>query len=384
MEYKKLGKTDLKISKLGFGCMRFRAEDGSSDMMSANKPIDKDYTIRLLHKAIEEGVNYFDTAYVYHGGKSETLLGEAFRDGKRNKIQIATKLPAWLAKTPEDFDKLLDEQLKRLETDYLDVYLVHALSGRAWDKAYALGITDFLDKIKKQGKVKAVGFSFHDEYDAYKTILDAYNWDVSQIQLNYLDENYQAGIKGMQDAAKKDIGIIVMEPLKGGKLAINQPVDVMKLWDKYPANRTPADWALRWVWDKEEVACVLSGMHSFEELDQNLVTASTSSINTLTHQEIETYKKVKDIYRKRSKVSCTACGYCMPCPVGVEIPTNFKLYNDVFMFDDNFFAPGVYKTLKSEQKASACIACGKCEEICPQQIKVSEVMKDVTETFEKK
>jgi len=363
---------------LGFGCMRFpMATTNPAALFDPATLILEDEALDMIDYAIGQGVNYFDTAYVYHGGKSEILLGKAIKK-HREKVMLATKLPTWLVQRPSDFDRFLDEQLRKLDTDYLDFYLLHGLGRPIWGKMKELGVLNFMDAIQKDGRVRYPGFSFHDDVRIFKEIVDAYNWTLCQIQYNYFDENFQAGREGLEYAASKDIGVVIMEPLRGGKLTDRIPPEVQSVWDSADKKRTPAEWALRWVWNHAQVSTALSGMSSMAQLKENIRIAEAATPDSLTSDEIERIGRVTEIYRKMLKVNCTSCAYCMPCPAGVNIPMNFSLYNDTFMFKDAEIAVMLYNHMLSpEQKASNCVECQECEEKCPQQINVSEELKHV-------
>ena len=382
MQYRKLGRSGKEASIIGFGCMRFPLLDQSNnkaDVFDPSKPIDEEQTINMIHYALDHGVNYFDTAYPYHGGASEALLGKAL-DGKRNEVMIATKLPIWITEKAADFDKILDEQLNKLRTDYVDFYLLHGLNRPFWQKAKDLGALDFLDRVMADGRVRQVGFSFHDDVKIFKEIVDSYPWSMCQIQYNYFDENYQAGKEGLEYAASKGLGVVIMEPLRGGKLAEGIPEEVKALWDSFPVKRTPAEWALRWVWNHPQVSIVLSGMSSMEQLKENVSIASAANVESLTPDELDLISRVNHTYKKMLKIDCTGCAYCMPCPNGVNLPLNFSLYNDTFMFKDHELAIMIYNNfLSPEQRASSCAECAECEEHCPQQIQVREELKKVHE-----
>lgn len=384
MLYRKFGKTNEMVSVLGFGCMRLPVLDG----VVTN--IDDEKAIAMLRHAIDEGVNYVDTAYPYHSdvpgrsGASEPFVARALKDGYRERVKIATKLPSWLIKTREDMDKYLNEQLERLETDHIDFYLVHALNSGTWATLTELGIGEFLDSALKDGRIKHAGFSFHDELDLFKEIVDYYDWSFCQIQYNYLDEYYQAGLEGLEYAANKGLGIAIMEPLRGGKLARDIPEAVQAVFDRSEVRRTPAEWALRWVWNHPDTAVLLSGMSRMDNVTQNLATANEAIANSLTERELETIDEVKVVFR-RTKVNCTGCNYCMPCPVGVDIPRQFTYYNDYYFLDNqnqkNALKTAYAEKVKPEEQASACVECGSCEENCPQNIAIPEELKQVAELF---
>jgi hypothetical protein len=351
--------------------------ESTMDFFERQKVIDEEETLKMIDYAIEQGINYFDSAYVYHGGKSEVLLGKGIENRRENVI-IATKSPLRTIETRDDFDRILDEQLDRLDTDYVDFYLLHGIDRQSWYKGKELGALGFLDKIQKDGRAKYVGFSFHDDVRIFKEIIDAYDWTMCQIQYNYFDENYQAGKEGLWYAASKDIGVVIMEPLRGGRLTQKIPTEVEQIWDSAEQQRTPAEWGLCWVWNHPEVTLVLSGMSTMAQLKENIRIAEKVYPNSLSPQEAETISKVADTYRRMLKVDCTGCAYCMPCPNGVNIPVIFSLYNDYFMFKDLERCRLMYNwRMAPEQKASNCEQCGECEEKCPQQIEIMERLKGV-------
>jgi len=369
MQYRKFGKTDINVSALGFGCMRFACkEDGS---------INEEEAIKQLRTAIDKGVNYLDTAYVYHDGKSEVVLGKALKDGFREKVYIADKLPTWNAHVYEDFDKLLNEQLARLGVEYIDFYLIHALNKESFKKVKDLGIYKFIEKALEDGRIKHIGFSFHDNYETFKTIVDDYKWEFCQIQLNYMDEFNQAGLKGLQYASGKGLGVVIMEPLLGGKLANIPPEPIKELWNLSLKKRTPAEWALTWLWDKPEVTLILSGMNSMQQLNENIDTASNITANSLSEEDKEIISKVRTKYNELTKVSCTGCKYCIDCPKGIDIPNIFALYNEASMYNALTNCSNRYtNSIKKENNASACIECKKCEKICPQGLTITQYLKD--------
>jgi predicted aldo/keto reductase-like oxidoreductase len=380
MLYRKLGKSGREVSILGFGCMRLPIKNGSqsaADILDPAKGIDEEKAIQLIHYAMDQGVNYFDTAYPYHNGKSEPLLGKALQ-GHRKKIMIATKLPAWLVKGEDDFDKFLHEQLQRLNTSYLDFYLLHGLGRQTWSRMKELGALRFLDRILSDGRARYVGFSFHDDIRIFKEIVDGYDWALGQIQYNYLDRDYQAGREGLEYASSRGMGVVIMEPLRGGGLADKIPGELQALWESAPEKRSPAEWALRWVWTHPEVSTVLSGMNAMAQLKENIKVASEAKPNSLSAQELALIDRVTDTYKKMLKIDCTACAYCMPCPQGVNIPQNFRLYNELAMFQDPEITFARYnRFLTPEQRAGNCAECGECEERCPQHIKIMDELKKV-------
>jgi len=379
MLYRKFGKTNEQVSLLGFGCMRLPLKPGG---VMANIHVEE--STKLIRYAIDEGVNYIDTAYPYHGtgmgsaGQSEPVVGRILRDGYREKVKLATKLPSWLVQSRQDMDKFLDEQLRRLETDHIDFYLVHALNKSLWKNVQNHGVAGFLEQAIADGRIKYAGFSYHDEPENFNAIADGFDWSFCQIQYNYMDEEFQAGRKGLEYAAKKGLGITIMEPLRGGKLAKNVPESVQTAFDRAEKQRKPADWALSWIWNHPEVSLLISGMNSMEQVKENIQAACSATEGSFTQADVQVIEKVKNIYRQRIKVDCTACGYCMPCPSGVDIPGCFGYFNNHHMFgkEEN------YRFLKPGQRASACTECGACEEHCPQCLPIPELLKEVRAVFE--
>lgn len=374
MLYRNYGKTNEKVSILGFGLMRLPLSDGK---------IDRSKSSELLDYAISRGLNYLDTAYPYHNGESEEFLGEYLKSRNiREKVFIATKLPSFLIKTRDDFEKYFNEQMKKLQLDYVDFYLVHALNKEYFENVKSLGVFEFLDSLKAQGKIKHVGFSFHDKLEVFKEIVDSYPWEFCQIQYNILDANYQAGEEGLKYATDRGLGLAVMEPLRGGRLASNVPKDIKELWDSAEVKRTPAQWAFKYLWNNENVDVVLSGMNDFDQIKDNIDTAETTDANSLSHSEIELIEKVKEKYISKIKVNCTACRYCMPCPMGVNIPKAFDYLNNASLFDDlSTFKENYIKSLKDKESPVNCIKCGKCETICPQHIEIRKSLEETISVF---
>jgi len=376
MQYRQFGKLNIAISALGFGLMRLPAIDND------NSKIDEAEAIRMIRYAIDNGVNYIDTAWPYHGGNSEIVAGKALKDGYREKTFLATKLPTWLINEKEDMDKYLNEQLKKLQTDYIDFYLLHALDKSKWENMKRVDALSWAEKKKQEGKIRHIGFSFHDEYPVFQEIVDYYDkWDFCQIQYNYIDIDVQAGEKGLKYAASKGLGVVIMEPIRGGRLA-NPPKAVQDIWDTAKVKRTPAEWALQWLWNQPEVSVVLSGMSTFEQLKENIESAKRSGINTLTKEELEIVNKVRNKYKELSPIACTGCNYCMPCPNGVNIPRNFGLYNEAHMYNTYEANRRDYENL-GDAKASSCIECGTCESVCPQHLTIIEYLKEVADYFER-
>ena len=375
MQYR-LDKYGNRLSTLGFGCMRFQRKQGKIDIPLAEKQI---------MQAFEGGVNYYDTAYIYPG--SEAAIGEIFeRNGIREKIHIATKLPHYLVKSRETIDKIFNEELKRLRTDYVDYYLMHMLTNvAAWDRMKELGILDWLEEKKKSGAIRQVGFSYHGGTDEFCALVDAYDWDFCQIQYNYLDEHSQAGRRGLQYAYQKGLPVIIMEPLRGGKLVNQLPEEAKKLFRQHPSGQTPAQWAFRWLWDQKEVTVVLSGMNTEEMVAENLKTASDTRIGEMGEQEQQLLSQAVSAINAKLKVGCTGCGYCMPCPKGVDIPGTFAAYNR--RYQEGWF-PALREyfmctTLrKKSAAASNCVGCGKCEQHCPQGIEIRNHLQDAKKVLE--
>ncbi len=379
MNYRTMGKTGDSISVLGFGCMRFPQQNGR---------IDVNRTERQILTAIEHGVNYFDTAFVYNAGRSESILGDILAKGSRNRVRIATKLPPFMANSDKDMNFVLNSQLKKLRTDHIDYYLLHAMNDfGGWERLKRLGIREFVEKAKKDGRIINFGFSYHGDKEDFKAIIDDYDWDMCQIQYNYIDENFQAGREGLEYAASKGIGVSIMEPLRGGSLVKKMPSEIQRIWDSASEKRTPADWAFRWLWDQPGITTVLSGMNEESQIEENISLAGKIQPNMLTDEELSLYEKVRTEYYRLMKVGCTGCGYCMPCPAGVDIPFCFSYYNARHFFKAkmarwqyNAFAGGVMSGKPS--LASLCMQCGKCEKACPQHLPIREKLKEVAADME--
>jgi predicted aldo/keto reductase-like oxidoreductase len=379
MLYRKVQKTGDQLSVLGFGYMRLPTKKGGG--------IDEERAIRQLRYAIDNGINYVDTAPAYHFGKSEKVLARALAGGYREKVRIATKLPPWSVHSRMDMDRILDSQLATLKTNHIDYYLLHSLSKGNWERMKTLGVCEFLTKAKKDGRIKNAGFSFHGDTAGLKEIIDAYNWEFCQIQYNYLDENNQAGTEGLVYAAEKQLAVMIMEPIRGGNLAGQIPDEIKKIWNESPVRRSPAEWALRWVWNHPEVTVVLSGMNDEIHIDENLRVASEAHPNSISSSELAIIARVRDTYQQLMKVSCTGCGYCMPCPAGVDIPGCFSLYNAHHLFPHDRSAKFHYLgrhggLLSGVSYAGLCKNCGKCEKICPQHLPIPSRLREVSKEME--
>ncbi len=367
---RKIKKLGIEVSAFGVGCMRF-----PMTTVDGVEVVDESISTPAIRYAIDNGVNYMDTAYVYSNQKNETALGHALRDGYREKVYVATKLPTWACNTREDMDRILDESLSRLETDYIDFYLVHALNKDSWQKMYDLGVLDFMDKAKASGKIRYACFSFHDNYETFKTILEAYDWDMCQIQFNFMDVENQAGLKGLKLAGERGVPVVIMEGLLGGKLA-NVPDNVQALYDSWPEKRSPVEWAFRWLCNFPEVATVLSGVTNLEMTKNNLEIFDRCETGIMREEELALIDKVREAYLSRTKIGCTGCRYCMPCPNEVDIPGIFSTWNDLSLYGQNLAGNRRYAKKLSEGKgADKCIECGACEGVCPQQLSIIESLK---------
>ncbi len=375
MQYRQLVKGAPPVSLLGFGCMRFKTNKNN---------IDKELAISLMHKAYLSGVNYFDTAYIYHQGKSETILGEFISQYDiRDKVYIADKLPCYLVLKPSQIESYFKTQLERLNTNYIDYYLMHTLdSFKTWQRLKDLGIIEFINKKKKTKEIHHIGFSFHGKCEDFIKILEDYPWDFTQIQFNYLDEYNQAGIEGLKKAAELNIGIVVMEPLRGGALGNKAPEEVNKMFSEYIIKKPAAFWGLRYVMNYKEVSCVLSGMNELEHVKENINVASITLENSMTNEEMELIEKAKALYNKLLKVPCTNCNYCMPCPYGVDIPQTFSDYNMKYFNPTSMISRALYVARSSgfhgERKSGgdSCVGCRKCLKTCPQNINIPMKLKE--------
>lgn len=377
MLYRNVPKNGDRLSILGFGAMRLPVDE-TTGQIKEQKAID------LMRRAIDNGVNYLDTAWPYHGGQSEVIVGKALKAGYRDKVKIATKLPSWAITSREHMDEILNSQLEKLGIKTIDYYLLHGLEGDSWDRLKKLGVIEFLETAKADGRIGNIGFSFHGSKEDFIRIIDEYDWVFCQIQYNFLDTGNQAGTAGLEYAAQKDVAVMIMEPLRGGK--ISKPVAppaVQALWDQADTRCTPAEWALRWVWNHPEVTVVLSGMNTDKQLDENLTLAGDSKANTFSSSELTLVEKVADTYRELMPIGCTGCQYCMPCPAGVNIPSCFEVYNTAKMFGETQQRAQFIYALRNggvrgnKTYASLCVECGECMEHCPQHIEIPERLKEV-------
>lgn len=371
MQYHKFGKDDIQVSALGFGAMRLPLK--SADPGDIDLPL----VIEMIRLAVDNGVNYIDTAYGYHNGKSETAVGQALRDGYRVKVRLATKLPYWAVNTPEDMDRIFAEQLARLETGKIDYYLLHALSKTAWDKLKGFNVLDWARTLKNAGQIGSLGFSFHDGPDVFKQIVDEHDWDFCQIQYNYMDTENQAGTQGLEYAASKNIPVVVMEPLRGGSLA-NPPENICQIFQRSGITRSPAEWGLLWAWSQPGVSIVLSGMSNLQQVKDNLTIAENADFHKLSEAELKVISEVKKAYMDSKAINCTQCGYCMPCTYGVNIPANFAVYNEAERYN-NYNSPKwqYVNRLKDEERASACTGCQRCLLKCPQKLEIPDLLEKV-------
>jgi predicted aldo/keto reductase-like oxidoreductase len=360
MVYREFGKTGLRVSRFGLGCMRF--------------PPDEAEAVRMVRRAIERGVNYLDTAYVY--GNSETITGKALQDGYRDRVVLATKSPIWNIASHADFEKYLDRELARLGTDHIDVYLLHNLNTDNWNKVRRYDGLTFLDKMAAKGKILHKGFSLHNTLAAFREIIDAFDWEMTQIQLNILDEENQAGVEGLRYAAARGIPVVIMEPLRGGFLAGDAPPAVAALIDAFPERRSLMEWCFRWLYDMPEVSVVLSGTSTMAQLEENIDIFADAAPNVMTAAERGLLRQIREAFESSPSVACTGCAYCLPCPAGVAIPDIFKLYNsyqlvkpnpvDIFMYRNVHMAEGT--------AADSCTGCGACQDLCPQGLAAPELL----------
>jgi uncharacterized protein len=388
MQYRTMPKSDEKLSVLGYGCMRLPSKGrGGSSLIS---PIDTEEAVKQIKYAIDNGVNYLDTAYPYHRGLSESFLGDhILKDGYREKVYIATKLPCFMISKKEKIEEIFNKQIKKLKVDYIDYYLLHSLDGASWDKMRSLDIIAFMDKIKAEGKIRHMGFSFHGKHEDFIRIVDGYDWDFAQVQYNIIDENFQAGIRGIEYAHKKGLGIITMETLRGGALVGNMPKEIQAIYDEASVKKSAVEWAFRWVYNNPAVTLVLSGMNDIDHIKENIEVADDAMPNGLSDEEISIVDRARDKYLELMQVGCTGCGYCMPCPAGIDIPGAFKHLNNYHMFGKaqpliyHMAYAGIMTDDGKSHFTSTCIDCGQCEEACPQHIEVRKEFKKVQRYLER-
>ncbi|MBQ8555666.1 MAG: aldo/keto reductase [Clostridia bacterium] len=360
---------DRESSMLGFGCMRFPT--------TPEGKIDEAEAIRMIRHAIDNGVKYIDTAYPYHGGESEVVVGKALKDGYREKVILTTKLPVWNVKKHEDMMALLDEQLEKLQTDHVDFYILHAMNNERMDLMQKLDYKKFYAEAMAQGKVLYPGFSFHDDAQAFLRILGDWDqWGMCQVQMNILDDENQATLEGIREAGRRGVGVVIMEPLRGGLLA-NPPVDVKAVYEAYPDKRSPVEWAFRYLYAMPEIKTILSGMSTWEQVTDNLRIFDLDGQPTLTQEEADLFKSVKATYMARTKTRCTGCRYCQPCPMGVQIPRIFQGYDGAMLRADSSFKDGYARIIKDEADASRCVKCRKCERACPQHLPIVDFLQEI-------
>ncbi len=385
MLYRPFGRTGERVSVLGFGCMRLPVIDGCRDR------IDVPQATEMLYYALDHGVNYVDTAWAYHGasfdapGSSEVFLGDALAGGYRDKVLVATKLPPSQVKAREDMDAILAGQLERLRTDHVDCYLLHGLDANMWARMHELGALEFLETAKTDGRIRYAGFSFHDDLSVFTPIVDAYDWDFCQIQYNYMDTEFQAGSAGLAYAAERGLGIVIMEPLKGGRLSAPVPAPIQALLDEAGDTRGATEWALRFIWDDPRVSVVLSGMSTMEQVAENVDIASRAEAESLGPGGATLIDRLREAFQARTPVDCTGCRYCMPCPEGINIPMVLGFVNDAALFDALEAEQGGYDIMVMQGqtgRASACVECGQCEDACPQHLEIIKEMAGASRLFD--
>jgi len=369
MRYRKMGSLGWDVSSLGFGAMRLPKRRFNRVLA------DKKASISIIRHAIDLGINYIDTAWLYHLGNGEKIVGEALKGGYREKVKLVTKLPMFLVNKEDDFDGYLSKQLNRLGVDHLDAYLFHALNKGTFEKLKRFNFIRKMEKARDRGLLSHIGFSFHDTYPVFKQIIDCYNWDIAQIQYNYMDTCFQAKTEGLEYAYSRDIAVVIMEPLRGGRL-VNPPAEALEVMNSAKNKKSPIEWALQFLWNKKEVATVLSGMGSIDMVDENCGIADRSGIGMLTSDDEKIIEKLADVYRKKTPIPCTGCAYCMPCPQGVDIPQDFALLNNLSMEKNGYFAWLIKRSYK-KGNAALCTECKKCLEKCPQDIAIPDELKKV-------
>ncbi|QAA77153.1 MAG: Aldo/keto reductase, 4Fe-4S-containing, TM1183 family [Candidatus Bipolaricaulis sibiricus] len=375
MQYRTLGSLEWKPSALGLGAMRLPTLDGDPGR------IDEDHAAEMVHYALDHGVNYIDTAYGYHQGESERFLGRVLHGPHRDRARVATKLPCWLVNDRGDFDRLFDEQRERLRREHVDFYLLHALNAKTWARVRDLGVLDWAVRAKADGRIGHFGFSFHDDYPVFEEIVGAYTgWDFCQIQYNYMDVDFQAGQRGLRYAAARGLGVVIMEPLRGGVLA-RPPEPVAALFARSARGWTPAEWGLQWLWNQPEVSLVLSGMSTLEQVRENVASAARSGIGTFGPEDLALVEGVRAAFLSLRPIPCTGCGYCLPCPSGVAIPRILELANQAAMYADASPARFRYRMLAAEERGDRCTDCHACDARCPQGIAVSDWIADAHATL---
>jgi hypothetical protein len=377
MNYRNFGKLNWRVSALGFGAMRLPIVGDDPGK------IDEPEAVRMIRYAIDHGVNYVDTAYGYHRGNSEALVGRALQDGYREKVKLATKMPCWLVNSQEDMDKCLGEQLKRLNSSP-DFYLLHGLNKERWEKLRAIDVTDWAEERIRKGKFKHLGFSFHDSFEAFRDIIDSYEgWTLCQILYNYVDQECQAGTRGLEYAASKGLAVVVMEPIAGGRLTLRPAKPVLDVLDKAEVKRTQAEWALMWVWNHPEVSLALSGMSSMQQVEENVSTAEKCYPNMLTERELDFIKQIALKYKDVGFIDCSDCKYCQPCPEGVDIPAIFSLVNEYYRNNmSNDIRIKYWQSITLEHQAKRCQKCGTCEELCPRRLPIRNHLRSAAFMFE--
>lgn len=377
MKYRRFGGLDWKVSALGFGAMRLPTigdDSGKIDVVKASA---------MLRYAFDHGVNYVDTGYPYHDGQSEVFVGNVLRDGYRDTVKVAAKMPIWQVNERSDLDRIFNEQLVKLQTDHIDFYLFHGLREERWAQVHALNALQWAEEQIDAGRITHLGFSFHDSFDVFKQIVDGYDgWTLCQIQYNYVDQDYQAGMRGVQYAASKGLAVVVMEPIQGGNLAVTPSPTIQAIWDNATVRRTPVDWALQWVWNQPDVAMVLSGMSTMDQVVENVCSAGRSKPCTLSADDLDRIARVGDAYRASGFIGCTRCDYCQPCPQGVAIPDAIAFYNEYYTKrsekDQQEQVKHRYvETISNEERADRCIQCGECKAKCPQQLPIPRLMTNV-------
>ena len=373
MKYRKFGKLDWQVSVLGFGVMRLPLIDNNQAQI--NEP----EAMKMIHYAIDNGLNYIDTGYFYHGGQSEVFVGKALKGGYQAKVKVATKMPCFAVKSANDFDRFFDEQLKRLDMPKIDFYLLHGLGAASWHRLRDLGIINWAEKKMAHGYFDNFAFSFHDEYPAFKEIIDSYdNWAFAQVQYNYMDIQRQAGVQGIKYAREKNLGIVVMEPLRGGVLAKKPPESVVKVWEEAPRQMSLAEWGLQWLWDQPEIPVVLSGMSTMEQVQENIAAAERSGVGKLNQADLNLFDRVREAYKNLYPIPCSGCRYCMPCPNDVAIPSIFEIYNDGVAYNVPNRGRGRYiDSLLDGRRGDLCVQCNICVDACPQKIDIPDWLEKI-------